>query len=311
MALHSHCASQAFIDPKAAAAVPSFSIQGEYLKDGEGLQLAALGADSFLVNRMKGGLPEQGWDGKTNEISKLDAAAAKKRVEGYTRVTRESPTQGSKPPADAIVLFDGSNLEQWDKEAKLDPKAADKILCEGTRTKRTFSDFTLHVEFMLPYKPDDALGGQGRGNSGIYIFDRYEVQILDTFGLHYYENTHSEADWKKAFQADTGAAPTSDRTQWCAAMYHEKTPLLNVSYPPLAWQTYEITFAAPKFEGGKKVSNAHITVVQNGVKVQDDYELKKGTGAGGSKPEVPEGILYLQGHGNPVRFRNIWIVPKK
>lgn len=184
------------------------------------------------------------------------------------------------------------------------------MLCEGTRTKRSFKDFTLHIEFRLPYKPNDALGGQGRGNSGVYIFDRYEVQVLDSFGLHYFENTHTQESWKKAFQTDIGAAPASDRTQWCGAMYHEKTPLLNMAYPPLAWQTYEITFTAPKFEEGKKTANARVTVVQNGVKVQDDYELKRGTGAGGNKPEVPEGIILLQGHGNPVRYRNIWIVPK-
>ncbi|MEI6231812.1 MAG: DUF1080 domain-containing protein [Planctomycetota bacterium] len=310
LALNSAFAAQSFTDPKLAEAVPSFSIQGEYIKDGEGLQIATLAGDFYLVNKMKGGLPGQSWDAKTNEISKLDGAAVKKLIEGYKRVTRESSTLGTKPPADAVVLFDGSNLDQWDATAKLDPKSTEKILSEGTRTKKSFKDFTMHLEFRMPYKPDAAIGGQDRGNSGVYIYDRYEVQVLDSFGLHYNDNTHALDAWKAAFKNDIGVAPSSDRTQWCGAMYHEKTPILNMAYPPLTWQTYDITFTAPKFVDGKKTTNARITVVQNGVKVQDDYELKKGTGAGGGKPEVPEGIIYLQGHGNPVRYRNIWIVAK-
>ena len=83
-----------------------------------------------------------------------------------------------------------------------------------------------------------------------------------------------------------------------------------MSYPPLAWQTYEITFTAPKFEGKNKTANARITVRHNGVTIHDDVELPKGTGAGGGRREVPRECIYLQGHGNPVRFRNIWYVPR-
>ena len=81
-------------------------------------------------------------------------------------------------------------------------------------------------------------------------------------------------------------------------------------YPPLAWQTYDIEFTAPEFDEGKKVANARFTVLHNGVKIHDNVELLKGTGAGGGRKEVPREGIYIQGHGNPVRFRNIWIVPK-
>jgi hypothetical protein len=300
-----HAGQSAVIDPEAAKANPDFLIQGEYTKDGEGLQIAALGASKFYSVKLKGGLPGQGWDAKTIlGVTSGDVEATKKLIVGYTRVERESPTLNAKPPEKAIVLFDGKNSDEW-----LTGKVENDLLCEGTKTKRKFKSFTLHLEFRMPFKPDAALGGQDRGNSGVYIFDRYEVQVLDAFGLHYYPNTHDEASWASAFTKDLGFKPPSNRTQWTAAMYHFKTPDLNMCFPPLRWQTYDITFTAPKFEADKKVSNAHVTVMHNGVKVQDNVELKIGTGGGGNKPEVPEECIYLQGHGNPVRYRNIWIVP--
>ncbi|HYG78082.1 MAG TPA: DUF1080 domain-containing protein [Planctomycetota bacterium] len=298
-------AGQTHTNPDTAAADPDFLIQGEYDKPGEGLQIATLSPGKFLLSKLSGGLPGQGWDEKTVAVSTATSADVKTVIEGYKRVQRQSPTLGEKAPAGAVVLFDGNANEQWEG-AKLESG----LLCEGTRTKQKFQSFKLHIEFRLPYKPDAPLGGQGRGNSGVYIFDRYEVQVLDSFGIHYFPNTH-KANWKEAFQRDLGAAASSDRTQWCGSLYHFKTPDLNMAYPPLAWQTYDIDFTAPKFEGEKKVANARITVVHNGVKIQDNVELAKGTGAGGTKPELSEGPIYLQGHGNPVRFRNIWIVPQK
>jgi len=298
--------TEATQDPETAMKDPDFLIQGEYKKDGAGIQVAAMGGGKFFCSSLKGGLPADGWDGKTVTTTLGDAAAVKALVEGYTRVERTSPTAGAKPPAGATVLFDGTNTDAWTKGAM----TPDKLLIEGASTKAKFKNFKLHVEFRLPYKPKAQLGSQDRGNSGIYIFNRYEVQVLDTFGLHYFPNTHSEEEWTAAFTKDLGFKPGSNRTQFAAAMYHFKTPDVNAAYPPLSWQTYDIDFTAPKFEGDKKVKNARITVFHNGVKVHDDVELLKGTGAGGSKPEVPEDVIYLQAHGNPNRFRNIWIVPR-
>ena len=113
------------------------------------------------------------------------------------------------------------------------------------------------------------------------------------------------------FTKELGFKPGSDRTQWCACFYKVKTPDVNASTPPLTWQTFDITFTAPGFKGGKKVSKARFTTVHNGIKVHDGVELIKGTGNGGKKKEVAREALYLQGHGNPVRFRNVWVVESK
>jgi hypothetical protein len=284
---------------------PDFSIQGEYTQAGEGLQVVALSGGKFYYSTLKGGLPGAGWDGKPVTSALLDSDAVKKLIAaGWTRVERSSPTMGAKPPDGATVLFDGSNTDQWAAAKVTD----DKLLMEGTQTKKKFKNFTLHLEFRMPYKPSVQPSSQDRGNSGVYIFNRYEVQLLDSFGLHFFSNTHDEASWSAAFQKELGFKPASNRTQFCGSLYHFKTPELNATFPPLAWQTYEITFTAPKFEGEKKTANARVTVVQNGIKVQDNVELKQGTGAGGKKTEVPEDAILLQGHGNPVRFRNIWLV---
>src|SRR5205085_669914 len=112
-------AEPAITDPEVAVKSPDFLLQGEYEKEGEGLQIATLSPDSFLINKLKGGLPGQGWDAKTVQVSKADAAATKSLVEGYKRVQRQSSTLDQKAPADAIVLFDGKNTDQWDG-AKLD-----------------------------------------------------------------------------------------------------------------------------------------------------------------------------------------------
>jgi hypothetical protein len=126
---------------------------------------------------------------------------------------------------------------------------------------------------------------QGRGNSGVYIQNRYEIQILDSFGL---------------------APGTGD----CGAIYRQVAPKLNMCLPPLTWQTYDIDFTAPKWDGNKKTANARITVKLNGVTIHDNQEIKTKTGAG--KPEGPQpGPIQLQNHGNPVFFRNVWIVERK
>ena len=193
------------------------------------------------------------------------------------------------PPCGAIVLFDGTDFSHWFKE---DSSAAEwKIVDDvmevvpqkgSIMTKRKYRDFKMHVEFNIPKMAKD-VSGQGRGNSGVYLQRRYEVQILDSYGIE---------------------SGISD----CGALYKAKAPDKNMCKKPLQWQSYDITFHAARFEGGKKVENVRISVVHNGVLIHDNVELANKTGAG--RPEGPEAApILLQDHGNKVKFRNIWIVP--
>ena len=157
------------------------------------------------------------------------------------------------------------------------------LLQSGPKSKQKFQAFTLHVEFLLPFKP--AARGQERGNSGVYLQDRYEVQVLDSFGLKGENNE-------------------------CGGIYSQVAPRLNMCFPPLQWQTYDIDFTPAQFTDGKKTKNAVTTIRQNGVLIHENQEIKGPTGGG--QPEAAEpGPIQLQGHGNPVFYRNIWIVEKK
>ena len=152
-------------------------------------------------------------------------------------------------------------------------------------TKEKYQDFQLHVEFNIPEPPEGAKD-QERSNSGVYIQRRYEVQILESYG------------------------EDPPRFNGCGSLYRQKAPDKNAAKKAGEWQTYDITFQAARYEDGKKVKGARITVIWNGVKVHDDYEIKDKTGAG--KPEGPEpGPILLQDHGAKVKFRNLWILPKK
>ena len=292
-----------YIDP--ASAGPDYSIQGEYVgkaADGKtAAQVIALGDGQFTVVVLGGGLPGDGWDGKTRsefaarrqgETVEFSPSSGKKgsihngvltlpsRDAGsieLKKVERQSPDAGAKPPAGATVLFDGSNADAWE-DGKIDRRG---LLVDGARTKQKYQDFKLHLEFLLPFKP--FARDQDRGNSGVYIQDRYEVQILDTFG--------HPAEFNG-----------------CGSMYRQHAPSVNMCYPPLRWQTYDIDFRAARFDpAGKKIKKAVVTVRQNGIVVQDHYELTNKTGAG--KPEGPQpGPIYLQAHHNPVFFRNVWII---
>jgi hypothetical protein len=195
------------------------------------------------------------------------------------------------PPRGAIILFDGKNLDQW--VSRNDPKKpAPWKLVEGGAvqagggdiiTKEKFDGhFKLHVEFRVPYMPKAT--GQARGNSGVYLQGRYEVQVLDSYGLDPKDND-------------------------CGAIYTIAKPLVNACKAPTVWQSYDIDFHAPKFEGGKKTEPGRISVVHNGIKIQDDTKLTKdNTTAGlGGDPATP-GPILLQDHGNPVQFRNVWLV---
>ena len=188
-------------------------------------------------------------------------------------------------------MFDGKKTKHINGQIK------DGLLMAGAQTTGNYGDFTLHLEFRLPYKPDSPLSSQDRGNSGIYLQNRYETQILDSFGLVY--------------ERDLVKVPLkSDPKQWCGCFYKFKAADIPMCFPPLRWQTYDIDFIAPKFDDEKKISDATITVKHNGVIIHDKVKLPKGTGAGGGRKEVPEGPIIFQGHGNPVTFKNVWILPR-
>lgn len=303
-------ADPAETDPAKADA--DFAVQGEYTgeitldgtKTKIGVQVIAEGSGKFHAVKHIGGLPGDGWDkskkdevgGQTadgvttfthaNWIAKIKegvlslSAPDGKELGQLKRVIRESSTLGAKPPDGAVVLFDGSGIEQWQKGARI---SEDKLLMQGANSVKKFGNCTLHVEFRLPYMP--TARGQGRGNSGVYLQSRYECQVLDSFGLLGKNN-------------ETGG------------IYEIKDPLLNMCFPPLQWQTYDIDYTVAQYENGKKVKNGIITVRLNGVLVQDGTELPHATRSS-PLPEGPEPApVHLQDHGSPVRFRNIWIVEK-
>ena len=276
---------------KAAAEDPDYLLQGEYVSEGVGVQAAALGKGTFYVSRFKGGLPGQGWDKSNPHVELINTESLKKSINGMKRTERVSPTLGAKSPEGATILFDGKKTKHINGQIK------DGLLMAGAQTTGNYGDFTLHLEFRLPYKPDSPLSSQDRGNSGIYLQNRYETQILDSFGLVY--------------ERDLVKVPLkSDPKQWCGCFYKFKAADIPMCFPPLRWQTYDIDFIAPKFDDGKKISDATITVKHNGVIIHDKVKLPKGTGAGGGRKEVPVGPIIFQGHGNPVTFKNVWILPR-
>ena len=184
----------------------------------------------------------------------------------------------AKPPKGAIILFDGSDTSKWARAKVTD----DSCLMAGAATRDKFQDFILHLEFnMLPH-PE---GKRVSGNSGVYLQRRYEIQII---------NSH-------------GRKPSRGG---CGAIYGIKAIDHNVVKPLGEWQSYHITFRAPRWDGDKKIENARISLVFNGVKVHDSVEVPRKTGSG--RPESPQqGPIYLQHHGNKVVFRNIWLLPLK
>ena len=290
-----------FTDP--AKAGQDYLDQGEYKNDWGGAQIIALGNDKFRMVTYRGGLPGDGWDkefkqeinGKRDGGKIVFTSTNNYRAElvagritinsdaggpwTMEKTVRKSPTLGAKPPAGAIVLFDGTNTDEW-KGAHMDER---HLLQAGTTSKKIFTNFTMHIEFLLPFKP---LGeGQDRGNSGVYLHERYECQVLDSFGLKGENNE-------------------------CGGFYQQAKPLVNMCYPPLTWQTYDFDVTAAKWdESGKKVKNTIVTLKHNGVDIHENFELKRET-ASGIKEAPKGGGIHLQGHGNPVFYQNIWIVPK-
>jgi hypothetical protein len=196
-----------------------------------------------------------------------------------------TPGMNGSAPSDAIVLFDGTNLDKWKGGEKWTIEDGAGVAKGLLTTKQPFGDCQLHVEFA---EPKEVRGrGQGRGNNGIGFMDaRYEVQVLDS--------------WNN---------PTYFDGQ-CAAIYKQHPPLVNASKKPGEWQSYDIIFEAPRFEDGKLKSPAVATVLQNGILVQNHFKLQGDTPYDRPPAYTPHAEklpLVLMYHGNPVRFRNIWI----
>lgn len=300
---------------------PSIDIQGEYLGDlpGEenkphrvGVQVVAHANHTFDAVLFEGGLPGMGW---TNGKSRLTAhgqlgdagtvlvgkdwKATVPRGENFLllekgkqtarlkKVQRQSPTLGLKPPKGAVHLFDGTGVEHWTNgtlplEKLMSPE---KLLQVGGTTKDTYRDFTMHVEFLIPFEPENL--GQARCNSGLFLQSRYELQVLDSFGLVPIIND-------------------------CGAIYHVKIPDINASFPPLTWQTYDVEFRAARFNDKKvRTEPAKITVKQNGITIHDNLVLDKMSPNYVTEEYPGVGPLFVQNHGDPVQYRNFWLLEHK
>ncbi len=209
-------------------------------------------------------------------------------------LTPKKITPGSvmgEAPSDAIVLFNGKDLSSWnsqqDTEAKWEVKDGAMTVVKGTgeiRTKQKFGDIQLHIEWRTPAI---VIGdGQGRSNSGIFLQGRYELQVLDSYDNPTYTNGQA------------------------GSIYKQSIPLANVCRKPGEWQTYDVIYTAPRFsENGRVITPAAITVLQNGVLVQNNFQIWGPTQNQGSPLYESHGkaSLSLQDHGNPISFRNIWV----
>ena len=292
-----------------------FAWQGEFLGGiaGDrgcqtwGMQVVALGDGRFSAALLHGGLPGRGAQESTRETLNgqrdgdqlvirsdsltfdlhpsevrvfqrgRDGSGSGRFLGRMSRIHRGSPTMGLNPPSQAEVLFASSGQNAFSRSKVTE----EGWLLSGVTTPSPVEDFILHLEFQTPYMP--YARGQARGNSGVYIQRRYEVQILDSFG--------QEAE-----------------ASGCGGLYRQQAPDINMSYPPLTWQTYDIHFRAARFDDqGEKISPAYLTVFHNGVAIHYQRVVPTKTGAG--QPEGSQPLpIYLQDHGNPVMFRNVWIV---
>ena len=197
------------------------------------------------------------------------------------------PGQAGGPPSDAIVLFDGKDMAKFRGQNSPEPKwklqdgVMETTSGGGIFSKEEFGDVQLHVEWASPsvVKGD----GQGRGNSGVYLMGRYEIQVLDSYNNKTYPNGQ------------------------CGAFYGHKAPLVNACRKPGEWQTYDIIFHAPRKADDGKVQPGSFTVLHNGVLIQDHIPVGvESTTSAPLNGYAEQGPLYLQDHGNPVRFRNVW-----
>ena len=323
--------TKVWTDPNDGSLPNDFKFQGEYAATGVGVQVIALGKGAFQAVVYQGGLPGSGWTGDARSL--MSGQLKKKKVtfqgaegprsylaaqpESFSatqqfppkghiaisgsinrrgrsmtlmlpdgtslalkKVIRESATLNLAPSENATILFDGQDTQSFsggrlDQETKLLNTDGNDI-----RTRQSYQSYRMHLEFMLPFRPEAR--GQGRGNSGFYQVDHYEVQILDSFGLEGLDNE-------------------------CGGVYPKASPKTNMCFPPLQWQTYDVVFRNAVRDGDHKISNAQITLYHNGVLIHDNLDITGTTGGSRLGPEGTPGPIKLQGHGNPLQFRNIWI----
>ena len=215
------------------------------------------------------------------------------------RVHRTSPTMGKKAPENAVVLFDGSDLDAWESQGGGDPtwltkdgyfevlpKKDNNNVGGSINTRQSFGDVKVHLEFRLPYEPEHR--GQKRANSGFFLPGGYEVQILDSYGL--------DGMWNE-----------------CGALYKQSPPRVNMCWAPCVWQTFDVEFKRLRRDSeGNKVDHAEFTVWHNGVKIHNSFQIKGATSNTQKGRELGEsgknGGLSLQDHSNKIQFRNIWVV---
>jgi len=249
---------------------------------------------------------EEGWTGTVvaDQFKGRAMVKGKKRSYLLRKTERKSPTLAMEPPGGAVVLFDGSGLDKWEHPGmtgekpvwKLEEDAA--IITSGLKkvngkrqkndlvTKRLFKDIELHLEFKLPYCPEKR--DQGRCNSGIFLQDFYEVQILDSYGLG--------GLWNE-----------------CGALYKMAPPKVNMCAPPGQWQTYDIIYLMPRYNSsGERTKNAIVTVRHNGKIIHNQTEIVHPTAHSSKRRKTdiaPEGAapIKIQDHGNSIQFRNIWV----
>jgi len=317
------------------AAGPDFAVQGEYVGTvGDtypvGIQVIAQGNGAFEGIVHGGGLPGAGWDGRsrfyftgkrngqttrlvgvhgerlrfTNQNfqatirdGQLTGQAlmflnhAKHSTLRCRRVLRTAPTLGEKPAANAVVLFDGTSTNEW-----IDGKIVDeRLLAAGTRSKRTFRNYHMHLEFRTPFMP--TARGMQRGNSGVYLQELWEIQVVDSFGW-----TTENQKYERLSHVGR-----------CGGIHELVMPDVNMCLPPLSWQTFDIDHTASTVDGnGKQKTPAVLTIRHNGVLIHDQYIVPATPASANPLPHrnhLP-GRLFLQQHGNPVRYRNIWIVER-
>ena len=309
--------SDADVFTNSAKAGIDYELQGEYVGAVDasdsariGIQVIALGDGKFRAVGHFGGLPGDGWsrgDKRHSVEAELDKGQViftpvdpkaagfsaailkegciaivhkKKTLLTLNKVQRKSSTLGALPPEGAIVLFDGSHADDWENGSLTEEGL---LGATNVASRKKFGDHVLHIEFRTPFMP--GARGQGRGNSGVYIQSRYECQVLDSFGL---EGANNE----------------------CGGIYSIAEPAVNMCFPPLVWQTYDMDFTAAKYnDDGEKTKNARVTIRHNGVVIHDDLELTHGTPGRHPEGADPDSV-FMQDHGNPVVFRNIWVVEK-
>ena len=314
------------LSPTAWGAIDAYALQGEYLGNYEtfsegqrtwAAQVVALDRiGKFRIAFAKGGLPGSGWDKTTQKDGFANAigdkvtftvAGVSLTVQGngdslvisdnlggngvLKKVKRVSPTLNRIAPSGALILFDGTGTKAW-KDGQF---SVDNNLKSGPTTVKTFQDFLLHLEFKTPFTPNDTVY-PNRGNSGVYLQGRYELQVYDNFGW--------QAPYDSAFYRTFSIEPEGG----CGSIYEISAPKINAAFPPGSWQTYDISFKAARFDGaGKLTTSGEATIYQNGILIQDKVSITKAS-AGAPLAFGPEpGPIFLQFHVSEVVYRNIWI----